>query len=318
MRVEILNFLKDKENYSSGEDIAHKLALSRQALWKHMQELRHLGYDIVAVPHLGYRLLKIPDKLYPWEIKYRLNTKFLGKHIHYFEKISSTMDVAWDLGKEKTSEGTLVCAEHQTKGRGRLRRHWVSPKSKGLYFSLILRPDVLPSKIPCITLLSSVAVSLAIKKMVDISLSIKWPNDILIDNAKLAGILTELSAEQDKINFVVVGIGVNVNNTRTDLPKGAVSLYSSFGKKFDRIGLLRIILEEFEKVYLDFKANGPAFIIDQWRKLSYIWGSRVKVTLSSGKIEGEALDLDSDGALLVRTSSGVVTKVVAGDIVKTN
>jgi BirA family biotin operon repressor/biotin-[acetyl-CoA-carboxylase] ligase len=316
VNVKILEFLKEKDGYSSGEDIATKLGLSRQGLWKHMLQLRHLGYDIVAVPHLGYALRKSPDKLYPWEVQYRLNTKFLAKDIRYYEKISSTMDMAWQMGTKGAPEGTVVCAEYQSKGRGRQGRRWISAKSKGLCFSVILRPQILPSKIPCITLLCAVAVEAAIKKETSLSLSIKWPNDILIGEQKLAGILTELNAEQDKINFVVVGIGINVNNTRSELLKQATSLYSVLGKKIDRIKLFKTVLEEFERIYLDFKKNGPAFIIDEWRKHSYIWASRVRVSYPYGQIEGEALDLDSDGALLVRTSSGVIEKVVGGDIVK--
>lgn len=314
MRVEILNFLRGKENYISGEDLAHRFKLTRQGLWKHIQELRSLGYDIVAVPHLGYKLLKVPDKLYSWEIKYRLNAKIIGGQVSYYDKISSTMDAAWDLGKNGAPEGTVVCAEHQTKGRGRLGRKWISPQSKGLYFSIILRPDILPQKIPCITLLSAVAAATGIKRTTNLSLSIKWPNDILIENKKLAGILTELNAEQDRINFVVVGIGINVNNSRTEMPEEAVSLYLSLHKRVNRLDLIRSILEEFERIYLDFKINGPDLIINKWRELSYIWGSKVKVLLASRTIKGQALDLDSDGALLVRTDSGVIEKVVAGDV----
>ena len=136
VNVTILDFLRDKEGHVSGEDIAAKLKLSRQALWKHMQELRDLGYEIAAVPHLGYRLIKIPDRLYPWEVRHGLTTKVLGREVYHHDKVSSTMDLAWDVGRSENAEGAVVCAEYQSKGRGRQKRHWVSPRSKGLYFSI--------------------------------------------------------------------------------------------------------------------------------------------------------------------------------------
>ena len=298
--------LKNSENYISGEEISRVLKISRAGIWKHMQELRDLGYDIAAVPHLGYKLVKTPDRLYPWEVKHGLKTKLLGKQVDYHDKVSSTMDAAWDIGRSESLEGGVVCAEYQSKGRGRQKRPWVSQKFKGLYFSIILKPDIAPAKIPCITLLSAVAVVAAVKKMTSLSLSIKWPNDILIGKEKLAGILTELNAEQDRANFEGVGIGINVNNKPQELVEGAVSLRSALNRKTDRVRLLKVILEEFERVYLDFKKNGPALMIDEWRKHSYIWGSKVKVVYPKTEIKGEAVDLDSDGALLVRKSSGVI------------
>ena len=153
------------------------------------------------------------------------------------DKLSSTMDMALSLGSDSIPQGAVVYAECQTKGRGRLGRKWVSPKSKGLYFSVILRPGLPLSKISCITLLSAVAVVLALNKEASLPLSIKWPNDILIGNKKLAGILTELNAEQDRVNFVIVGIGLNINNRANEMPAGAVSLYSASGRKFDRLNI---------------------------------------------------------------------------------
>ena len=287
VKSRIINFLKENNNYNSGEDIANDLHLSRQALWKHIQELRNLGYDITAVPHVGYRLLKIPDKLYPWELKYKLNTKFIGKHLFYYNKVSSTMDIALNLGNNSVPEGSVVYAESQTKGRGRLGRDWISPKSKGLYFSVILRPKLSLKKIPCITLVSAVAVVLAISRETSIPLSIKWPNDILVGNKKLVGILTELSAEQDRVNFVVVGIGINVNSAKDNIPAEAASLYSVSGKKFSRLNIFKSVLQEFERIYFDFKQNGSGGVIDKWRRLSGIRGNRVKVISSGKEIKGE-------------------------------
>lgn len=316
MNDKILKVLKQKEGYVSGEDIAYKFNLSRQALWKHINELRSLGYEIAAVPHLGYQLIEIPDRLYPWEIKDSLNTRTLGKKIFYYQKISSTMDKAWELGEKKVAEGALICSEGQGKGRGRLGRKWVSIKNKGLYLSIILRPDLSFSQIPSITLLSAVAVFKGLKKIANLPLCIKWPNDILIGQKKLSGVLTEVHAEQDRTNFVVVGIGVNVNHTFNELPKNGVSLYSYTKNKIPRCRVLKEIVEEFEVLYEDFKAYGPDSVLDQWRNLSSIWGHFVKVSGVKGTVEGRAMDLDHDGSLLIRNDNGMIEKVVAGDIVK--
>src|SRR3989338_5397995 len=221
MHEQIINFLRKSGEYISGEEISRALNVSRAGIWKYMQDLRAQGYEIVAVPHLGYRLVSYPDKLLAREIKFGLGTHILGKKIFSREAISSTMDEAFELGVKGTEEGTLVCAESQTKGRGRMGRSWVSPKGKGIYMSVILRPQLSPNEIPKLTLLTAVAVAEAIYKIAGLKVAIKWPNDILVGTKKLGGILTEMSAEIDRIKFVVVGIGMNVNTTASQLPPEA-------------------------------------------------------------------------------------------------
>jgi len=314
MREKILARLKQSSGYFSGEELSEKLGLSRQGLWKHIRELKELGYEILAVPHLGYKLDKCPDRLYPWEIKHRLKAKYIGREIVYYDKISSTMDTAWELGCNNVSEGTVVCAESQSKGRGRLGRAWFSPKYRGLYFSVILRPGISLTDTPCITLLAAVALVRRFKRLANLDVSIKWPNDIFSGGRKLAGILTELNAEQDRVNFIVSGIGLNVNSTEKEIPPEAVSLRILLGRKIDRVNFFKGILCELEDVYQEFKRNGPKKIISEWRAFSYIWGKRIKVSTPNRVIEGRALDLDSDGALLIRLDSGVVEKTVAGDV----
>src|SRR3989338_6119310 len=202
MRQKILDFLKRKHDYVSGDQISHRLGVTRQALWKHIQELKENGYDIVAVPHLGYRLEANPDCLFDYEVSRQLETKFLGRKIYYFDTLSSTMDIATQLGIKRAPEGTLVLAESQTKGRGRLGRTWFSTKYKGIYLSVILRPKMPLSQATIFTLLSAVSICEAVKESSGICPNIKWPNDILLNNKKLGGNLTEISAETDKINFV--------------------------------------------------------------------------------------------------------------------
>ncbi len=314
MREKILACLKQSSGYFSGEELSGKLGFSRQGLWKYIRELKELGYEISAVPHLGYKLDKCPDRLYPWEIKHNLKVKYLGKEIVYYDKVSSTMDAAWELGCNCAVEGTIVCAESQSKGRGRLGRKWISPKYKGIYFSVILRPGISLTDAPCITLLTAVALVRQLKRSANLDISIKWPNDILSGGRKLAGILTELNAERDRVNFIVSGMGLNVNSVEKEIPPEAVSLRILLGRKIDRVNFFKGILCEFEDVYREFKLNGPKKIISEWRAFSYIWGKRIKVSTSNRVIEGVALDLDSDGALLIRLDSGVVEKTVAGDV----
>ena len=315
MREEILNLLKRKTEYISGDFLAQRLGVSRQALWKQIQELKELGYDIVAVPHLGYRLESSPDKLLGYEVSYNLNTRFLGKKIYYFESVSSTMNTAMELGIKGAPEGTVVLTESQTKGRGRLGRGWFSPKSKGIYFSLILRPRILPFQAPVLTLLSAVSICEAIKEALNLESRIKWPNDILMHNKKLGGILTELNAEMDKINFVVIGIGLNVNNDKKSLVSGATSLKEQKKESINRIQLLQEILRRIEKNYILLQEKGPEPVIEKWRYYTLTLNRRVKVYSQKEHIEGQAVDIDLDGALLVRNDSGLTQKVTAGDVV---
>jgi len=312
----ILEYLKRTDTYVSGEELSQRLKISRTAIWKHIQELRENGYEIVAVPNLGYRLVSIPDRLFAEEISFELETKSFGKKIYYYQTLNSTMDVAFEIALKGAEEGTLVVAEAQSKGRGRLNRQWVSPKYKGIYLSLILRPKLLPQETPLLTLLAGVAVCEAIKEQTGISANIKWPNDILINEKKIGGILTELNAEIDTVHFVIVGIGLNVNTDKSLLPSGATSLKEETAKEYNRADLLRKILKKMEINYHIFKKQGPYATLEKWRALSSTLGQRIKVICQKEHIEGEALDIDIDGGLLVRKDSGFIEKIMAGDVLK--
>lgn len=315
MRDKIVELLKKKQDYVSGEEISQRLGISRQGLWKHIQELRDSGYDIVAIPHLGYHLEATPDRLYPSEISLNLNTKFIGKKFYYFDSVGSTMDNAMQLGLKGAPEGTIILSETQSKGRGRLGRGWSSPKYKGIYFSLILRPKISPNGASIITLLAAVSICEAIKHVLDLDVQIKWPNDLLLQNKKIAGILTEISAETDEIRFITIGAGLNVNNDKKSLVSGAYSLRENKKEDINRIELLQEILRSLENNYLSFQNKGSAFIIDKWRNYNITLGKRVKISSHKEQIEGEAIDIDVDGALLVRKDSGIVIKLTAGDVV---
>lgn len=311
----IIDFLKRKPDYVSGDQLSHRLGITRQALWKHMHLLKDAGYDIVAVPHLGYKLISSPDRLVPFEVARELNTKFTGKKIYYFDTVSSTMDTAWQLGIKGSPEGTVVLSETQGKGRGRLGRNWFSPKYKGIYLSLILRPKILPHQMPLLTLMNAVSICEAIKENTGLTCQIKWPNDILIHHKKLGGILTELNAETDASHFIVIGIGLNVNNDKKTLLPGATSLKEQKKEEVNRLELLQEILRRIEANYLIFQKKGAGSIIDKWRGWSVSLGRRVRVICQKQHIEGEAVDIDIDGGLLIRNDSGLTQKVTAGDVV---
>ncbi len=312
----IISILKNhRDGYVSGEDLSKDSGVSRAAIWKHVESLRRDGYEIEATPHLGYRLLRIPDKLIPSEIKSVLHTKVLGREVLSYKKIDSTNVMAYGLAEKGLKEGVVVLAEEQAKGRGRLGRTWASPPAGGVYLSCILRPPLPPSETQKLTLAASVSVARAIRETTGLPAMIKWPNDILLDLKKVCGILLEMKAEQDEVEFVIVGIGVNVNTPLKTLPKGATSLRAELGSDVSRIKLTRKILEELEAGYGLLKNNGFSKIVEEWKELSDMLGSRVKVTLPNRKYEGAAVDVDSDGSLLVRLDNGFIEKTSSGDVI---
>jgi len=314
MQERIIQFLKESDGYISGEEMSQRLKMSRAAIWKYMQDLRADGYEIAAVPHLGYQLVACPDKLLSYEIQSGLNTKIIGKDIVVMDMAASTMDEAFRLGMEGCSEGTVVCAEAQSKGRGRLGRAWTSPKGKGLYFSFVLRPSLPLNQLAQLTLMSAVALAEAIEGVSDLKPLIKWPNDILLDGRKLAGILTELRAESDQVKFVVVGIGLNVNTSAHQLVPGAASLKVAADRGFDRVQVFQSILRSLEKWYVKLLGHEFVLVMEEWKMRSATLKKRVRITDPTGIIEGEAVDLDEDGALLIRKDNGLIIKKTAGDV----
>ena len=316
MDDKILNIFRSSNGaFISGEEISERLKISRAAVWKHIERLREEGYDITGEPHLGYRLMGTPDKLIPEEISYRLGTKTIGKRIYSYESTGSTNDIAQRLAESGSPEGTAVFSEGQSKGRGRLGREWSSPKGKGIYLSLILRPKISPTHASKITLMSAIAVATAIRKITDLTALIKWPNDIMVNGHKVCGILTEMSAEINTVKYVVLGIGINVNTEKEHLPKGASSLKSELGEAISRVELTQELLREIEHQYRLFREEGFEHIITGWRNFSYMLGERVRVMCQDKKIEGYAVDLDSNGALVIRLDSGFTENVTAGDVI---
>jgi BirA family transcriptional regulator, biotin operon repressor / biotin---[acetyl-CoA-carboxylase] ligase len=318
MNDEILRLLKERSSdFVSGEEISRRLRITRTAVWKRMKILRTLGYVIEASPRSGYRLIQSPDLLLPSEILPTLRTKWMGKSIHYFNTIDSTNSVAYQLALDGAKEGEVVIAESQEKGRGRLGRQWVSPPSLNLYLSVILRPDIPPHRASLITLLAAVATAEAIEKYSGLKPSIKWPNDLLLGKRKVAGLLNEIHSETDHVHFVILGMGVNLNMDEKGFPRAirvkATSLKREMGRSVSRRAFAVLLLEELERWYERFlKERDP--VLKAWRDRARIQGRRVRVTSFGEVLIGRAVDIDSDGALILTTKGGKRKRIVAGDI----
>ncbi len=315
MDEKILNFFKkSKDGYVSGEDLSEAFGISRTAVWKHIERLREEGYEIVASPHLGYKLVSVPDRLTEIELKWQLKTKVIGKKIYSYKETGSTNDAAHSLAASGETEGAVVIAEYQTRGRGRLGRKWVSPRARGAYFSIILRPDILPRDLSLITLVSSLSIAKTIREVVGLPALIKWPNDILVNQRKVCGILTELNGEADKINFVIVGIGININTKKELLPGNATSLSIEKGREISRLEFMKNILRGFDKYYKIFNSGRIDAIIKEYKKLSAILDRQVQINYHNQSVSGHAVDVDKEGALILRMDSGFCERVLAGDV----
>jgi BirA family biotin operon repressor/biotin-[acetyl-CoA-carboxylase] ligase len=305
--------------YSSGQKLADGLGVTRAAVWKAVESLRADGYGIDSVRAKGYMLKESPDRLGELEIASGLGTKFVGRNMQTFDETGSTNREAMRLASEGAPDGTVVVAEAQTEGRGRLGRIWISPPRANIYASVILRPDFPPTSAPLITLAASVALARAVASHCEVEARIKWPNDVLIGGRKLAGILTEMSSEPDRIRHVVVGFGVNVNSEVDDFPADvrvtATSVRSVTGKDASRAGLLKKILEELERSYLMLTAGERDAVLDEWRGLSDTLGRRVRVVMHGSDITGRVVDIDSSGALIVEQDDGISVTVTSGDVV---
>jgi BirA family biotin operon repressor/biotin-[acetyl-CoA-carboxylase] ligase len=267
---------------------------------------------------LGYRLVLSPDLLTPLEIKPLLKTKWMGKTIHHFFTLDSTNAKAYQLALKGAEEGEVVIAEFQEKGSGRLGRQWFSPSLLNLYLSVILRPKIPPHQASLITLMAAVATADAIQNFSGILPLIKWPNDILLRDRKVAGLLNEIHSEMDRIHFVILGIGVNLNMEEKMFPDEiravATSLMIEMGQTISRKAFLQFLLLELEKWYTIFLRRGSTIILKAWRDRAHIKGRRVKVTSFGETLVGTAINVDLDGGLILEIGDGKRRKVVAGDI----
>jgi BirA family biotin operon repressor/biotin-[acetyl-CoA-carboxylase] ligase len=314
----ILEMLRNRQERLSGVEISKILGISRSAIWKHIKALRREGYQIEAKPSIGYQLIAAPTHLTAWEIQAGLGTDQIGKKVHFFLNVDSTNTAAFRLALNGAFEGEVVVVESQHGGKGRMGRQWESPPGVNIYLSIILRPPFPPSKIPLITLMTAVACAEAIEEVTGLVPAIKWPNDLLINDKKLGGILTEADMEMDRINFIIVGIGINVNMPRSAFPPSikdtATSLQEVLGKQVSRVTIIQALLQKFELWYTRFKEGKGEAITRRWEELAQIKGKEVSVGFMGDIVQGQALEIDADGALLVQEAGGEVKRVVAGDV----
>ena len=318
--AKILSALRENPGGVSGAELAEQLKISRAAIWSRIEELRKFDYDIEASPHFGYRLVSSPDALHADDLLARLGkTKIIGRDIRVFEQTTSTNDVIEKLARDGVKEGVVVFAESQTRGRGRLGRKWISPAHKGLWFSILLRPDLRPQETTQLTVASAIALRRAIQFETGLKPEIKWPNDILISGKKVAGILTELSAEVDRVKHVILGIGVDVNLDVKEFPpelrKAATSLKIESGKTIERAELATAILREFDRDYARVCGGKFTALADEWEESCTTIGKNVAVQIGGRKIRGRAESLDDGGALLLRTEHGHLEQITGGDVI---
>ncbi|MGX6442547.1 biotin--[acetyl-CoA-carboxylase] ligase [Neobacillus sp. K501] len=319
IRKDLLDaFTNAGESYLSGQHLAELIGCSRTAVWKHIEELRKEGFELEAVRKKGYRIVKTPEKITADEIRLGLKTRFIGQNIHYEESVESTQKIAHRLAYENVSEGTVIIAEEQLSGRGRMDRKWHSPKYTGIWMSLILRPNIPLPKAPQLTLLAAVAIVQAIEGLTDLSPEIKWPNDILIRGKKVTGILTELQAEADRINSIIIGIGMNVNQVEEDFPveleKIATSLRIEQGKEISRAAMVREIFNNMEKLYNLYLAEGFLPIKLLWESFAISVGRQITARTLMQTIVGKALGITEEGVLMIEDKQGVTHHVYSADI----
>src|SRR6202140_796165 len=301
----------------SGAKIAREIGVTRSTVWRWVEKLRGLGVRVKGHPRSGYQIEKIPDVLVPKLLRKRLHQGPIGKRIHHFFKIDSTNSVAMTLGEQGEPHGTLVIAEEQTAGRGRGGHTWHSEKTNGIYMTVLLRPPISPQQAPLITMVAGLAVRDAILEQTGLAPDLRWPNDLLFGRKKFCGILTEMNAEQDRIHFVAVGIGINVNHVKVpdELSAIATSLRIETKHAQSRVEIVARLLRHLESYYNRFITEGPEAIVARFSEVSsYARGKRVRIETASETYTGTTEGLEPGGLLRVRRDDGRVLQIIAGTL----
>jgi BirA family biotin operon repressor/biotin-[acetyl-CoA-carboxylase] ligase len=301
----------------SGTRIAKEIGVSRSTVWRRVQRLRELGVKVKGQPATGYFLEQVPDILTPDMLRHRLKGSLFGKRIHHFFKTDSTNRVALELGHAGEPEGTVVLAEEQTAGRGRAGRSWVSERAAGIYVTLLLRPRLAPVQAPLLTMMAGLSVHAAVEAITGLSVDLKWPNDLLIGGKKAGGILTEMHAEPSQVRFLIVGLGLNVNQEKFpgELASIATSLRIETGKQQSRMELLVRLLRGFESDYNRFLREGVSGVVERFETVSsYARGKRVRVSNGAESYVGTTAGLGPEGLLQVEREDGRLMTVIAGDV----
>lgn len=311
-------FIKNQGQYVSGAFASQELGVSRTAIWKSIRKLEAAGYEFEASTKLGYRLLFQPDKLDGDSIKALLKTETFGIPLHYRDEVDSTQNAVRALAEEGAAEGVLVIADMQQSGRGRMGRSWIAPRGKGIWMSLLLRPLVPIHCAPQLTLLAAVALCRSLRRETGLDIGIKWPNDLLIEGKKISGILLESAAEDERLKYIVAGIGISVNMSQNDYPQEmlekATSLRIVSGKSFGRAQLLTAFLLEWETLYKLYLDTGFQSIAALWESLSVSLGKRMELTTPQGKLTGVPIGLDESGAIIVKRDDGKVVTLFSAEM----
>ncbi len=329
MKYRMVEYLKDAmPGYVSGGEAARRFGVSRTAVWKYIEELRQEGYDIEASPRKGYRLLSSENRLNAYEIKQELNTSVVGREVYYFDTVDSTNNIARRLAAEGCIDGTAVIAGQQTEGKGRLGRQWISPSDKGIYLSVVLRPPLAPAETQILTLAAAVAVSAAIRTVTGLKAGIKWPNDLVLNGKKLCGILVEMNSEADRVNYLVIGIGINYSHEREDFPEElrdrTTSLKTAAGEEsdndirkapdFSKLDIVRAVLRQLDGIVQLVLTDNNKKILEMWRDSSVTLGREVSFRLKDVNYSGTAVEITEDGKLSVACSDGIVRELISGEV----
>ena len=355
MKYAIVQLLKDAvDGYVSGGELGRRFDVSRAAVWKYIEELRKEGYNIEATSGKGYRLLPSEDRLNAYEIACELNTSIIGRDVQYFDLLDSTNNYARKLAAEGCNDGMSVVTGQQTAGRGRLGRSWDSPAEKGIYMSVVLRPPLAPAESQILTLAAAVATANAIRETTGINVGIKWPNDLIIEGSKVCGILLEMVSEADRVNYIILGIGINYSQNREDfteeLKDRAISLKMAaesrkttvekgeamsgseistlrqtaaneveYAGKAEKIGcsrltIVRSVLRELDAMFQLVLTYNNARVLEMWKKISVTLGREVRFRLKDDEYTGTAVDITPDGRLLVVCSDGAQCELLSGEV----
>lgn len=317
MKEEILRLLRSSEGYLSGQEICEALSISRTAVWKHINNLKKEGYNIEAVTNKGYILVENTSNLSKAGITAGINTKFVGREVIVYDEIDSTNNDAKKQAENGATEGTLIISDMQSAGKGRRGRVWSSPKNSGIFMTLILRPDMQPVKASQLTLVAGMAVRSAIRQTCGVEALIKWPNDMVYDGKKICGILTEMSADPDMINYVVIGIGINVNieNFPKEISNTATSLSLICGKKLDRNEIIAAFCNEFERYYNIFmKTKDMSGLVEEYNSVLVSMNKEIRVLDPREEYTGTSVGIDENGELKVLMKDGLVRQVMSGEV----